>query len=307
MDMFRKERRFTPMSNQILETYFTYGNMDEHKEVKVPSKRTTGIEIKLEIDIPFVVASFLSSYMFTTLLWYDKVYFEMAPKVIIAFLRYILVRRAVPEYEDDIRKAIEIADRAKTELSKCYEFNKLMPEDVNQTCSTLFVKEYDLHDMPENSLEIMEQVVGVNSAAKVQLKDERMIYARVLRVESPAVDVEAGAETEDATTTDASADVLANVPADGSSDDAVSDGDLSETYKPVVTLKVDLEEMAIVDGALVPVAGKEFSIRLISEAATLLQEEAMIWGKFYTLSNGVTFARPLNAFPSFYTEEDEDI
>ncbi|KAG0308057.1 hypothetical protein BGZ98_009112 [Dissophora globulifera] len=290
MDMFREERIFTPISNSILETYFSYGNMNEHPEVQGVTRRPTNVDIELEVDIFFIVASFLSSRLFTQLLYHDPVYFETAPRVVAAFLKYLRARHVIPEYEDDLRRAIEVSEMAKIEIPRCVKFNHMMPDAVNQTCSALFIERPETLELPENSGMILEEVIGAHPPKDVRVQDERLTYAKVLRVEHIAVGATASSDSEAAL----------------SPDSVTASGNDTHATMRHMTRRVDLEEMTMDCGNLVPVYGKDFSVQLTWSAAALLEQGTVMWGKFYTLSNGVIFAKPLNAFPSYYVEQEVD-
>ncbi|KAI7825610.1 Argonaute siRNA chaperone complex subunit Arb1-domain-containing protein [Gamsiella multidivaricata] len=410
IDNFRKERNFVPMSNKILETYFSYGGMDEHPVVVGGAKRTQGAEVTLDIDFVYVVASFLSSHVLNSGIWHDVTYFEMAPRVVLAFLKYIHVRRVMPEYEVEIKKAIDIAQLAKVQTPQCKTFNRMMPDDYSQSCTIHFVREYRSDPLPDKSDELLKQCMGDSSSTKdVQVEGEHMGYARVLRILSENTDEQIGATAAvDPTRVDkieaATGDTVslpaadaAEVVVDGPVDPTTANDDKHPTaktvnpptvdatgsstvdtvapasadeIKPVVvdaadTAVVDtnvlatvdkadtaivanealvdaaslstddgalaaapnatkddstglvkleqpltsiivLEPMILEDGVLLPTHGKDYSIRVSSEAAALLGGGTILWGKFYTLSNDTVFARPLMAYPSFHVEEDEE-
>ncbi|KAF9364272.1 hypothetical protein BGX34_002034 [Mortierella sp. NVP85] len=285
MDKFRKERVFVPMSNQILETYFSHGGMNENE---TPGRRDIGVEITSEVDFVYVAASFLSAFLFNSGVWHDSAYFEMAPKIVLSFLKYIQIRQVVPEYEDNIQKAMEVARLGKIEAPRCKVFNGIMPDDFNQTCSVLYVDEFSYDQLPETSIHLMEQVIGVKSADEVKLNGKRRGYARVLRVEEgTSIKI---AEVNEATPSDVA-------------DDAASDSE----PKSISIYKLILEEMSVDGGDLVPVVGSEYSVHVSKQAAEQVSRGSIVWGTFYTLSNGLVFARPFMAFPSFYVEQDEDV
>ncbi|KAF9107174.1 hypothetical protein BGX27_008850 [Mortierella sp. AM989] len=267
MDKFRGERYFTAISNQILETYFTFGGMNVHDDVD-PSSSANGVEIDYEVDFLYLVSSFLSSYIFESSIWYDEKYFEMAPKVLAAFLKYIRDRKAVPEYRDSLDGAIAITEIAKDEVPKCKEFNAMMPDDVATTCSALYLPEYMNEQLPDNSIFLMEHVVGVQVATEVHIAAKGFQYARVSQI------------TKDEESVDSTATVR-------------------------VVLEDMVEEGSSFGGGLFPI-GKGRFIHMSLRASEKLKIGTVIWGTFYMLSNEVVFARPLVALPSFYVELDEE-
>ncbi|KAI1302684.1 hypothetical protein EDD11_005580 [Mortierella claussenii] len=281
MEKFRNERNFTVMSSQILAIYFTYGGMDEHPETV---SNNGDAQIETEVDFCYVVASFLSSYLINSSIWYDLAYFVMAPKVIASFLKYVLVRRVLPEYEDSLRKAIDIAEVAKTEAPRCQRFNAIMPDDFNLMCSIYYVKDV-YHPLPDNAGRLMDRVLRIRSVEELRLKDTRMNYARVVRVSASSQDQGPDALTLEVVLKELSLDTLGkDLLASGS-------GISEEASEPQE--KPDYKE-------------QEWSIHLAVEAAALLQPDMVVWGAFYTLSNGMVFARPLVALPSFFVPQDDE-
>ncbi|KAG0199788.1 hypothetical protein BGX28_006999 [Mortierella sp. GBA30] len=183
MENFRKERSFTSLSAQILATYFTFGGMDEHHDV-----RRDGSEIEATVDFVYIVSAFLSSYLLTMGGWHDSVYFRMAPKVVLAFLKYVLANRVLPEYEEQIQKALDIALMAKIEAPKCKTFNSMMPDDFNMACSILYVDMYTYDPLPDFSVELLERIAGIKMTSEVQLQSKQICYARVVRIETAPSD-----------------------------------------------------------------------------------------------------------------------
>ncbi|ORZ27181.1 Argonaute siRNA chaperone complex subunit Arb1-domain-containing protein [Lobosporangium transversale] len=276
MENFRKERNFTTKSAQILSTYFSYGGMDEHiTDPNNPRNDSKGTKEEKDIDFSFVAASYLSSYIINSSIWNDITYVEMAPKIIASFLKYVLARRVVPEYQEDLEKAFAIASLAKTETPACHRFNSKMPDDFNHACSILFCQGSSDH-LPMNTNKMMKEVMGEISTAHVTLKSKRFRHARVVKkVESTR---EPGAE-------------------------------------PAMTVEVVLEEMDIDNEKSDDLDQQEqkpkqeqeqWSIHISSETAALLQLRMVVWGTFFTLSNGVVFAQPLVSLPTFYVSHFED-
>ncbi|KAF9432015.1 hypothetical protein BGZ76_011405 [Entomortierella beljakovae] len=266
MDNFRRERIFVPISNQILETYFTYGGMDQHD---LESTSKVGPTVETEVDIEYIVSSFLSSYIFESSIWYEAEYFRLAPKVIAAFLKYIHARDIIPEYQDSLEKAIEIAEIAKKEVPMCKAFNALMPDDIAVTCSALFLPDYISDQLPDDSISIMEGVVGVQCAQDVQVAGKYLQYARVVEI--------------------------------------VIDKDINDPNSATKVILDDMieREDSAYEGGLFPTGERNF-IQLSYEAAMNLKVGTVVWGTFYKLTNNVVFSRPFMALPSFHVELDED-
>ncbi|KAF9960012.1 hypothetical protein BGZ72_008211 [Mortierella alpina] len=335
MENFRKERSFTSLSSQILSTYFTFGGMDEHPEV--PAVRRDGIEVEATIDFVYVVSAFLSSYLLTVGGWHDLIYFELAPKVVTAFLKYILANKVLPEYEDQIRHALDIAIRARFEAPRCKGFNTIMPDDFNAACSILYINAYAYDKPPADSAGLLKRVAGIEDASKVQLVDQKMCYVRVLRIEHEPEETDTAATPASAVASPTDSGLVSKVPLgapsvqsleSGSETTAelVSGSDLEATtsrlppestpqsaptpdYQTTAYSRVVVEPLVLdcEDQNDAGAAMKKFSIHVPRKAASLIEAGGILRGSFYTLSNGVVFARPLMALSSFFVEQDEDI
>ncbi|KAF9274997.1 hypothetical protein BGZ68_000184 [Mortierella alpina] len=335
IENFRKERTFTPLSAQIISTYFTFGGMDEHPEA--PVVRRDGIEIEATVDFVYVVCAFLSSYLLTIGGWHELIYFEMAPKVVTAFLKYILANRVLPEYEDQIRQALEIALKARIEAPRCKGFNTVMPDDFNTACSIRYISAYAYDKPPADSAELLKRLAGIEDASEVQLVDQKMCYVRITRIEqepeeidsapTPALPIASSPDSGSASegplgalsaerlklasespaepVLEASQDTtaLGSAPASISQTASVLDNQ-SKAYSRVVVepLVLDCEDQSDSIGVM-----EEFSIFVPRSAASLIEAGGILRGSFYTLSNGMVFARPLMALSSFFVEQDEDI
>lgn len=294
MENFRKERVFNAITSQILSTYFTFGGMDPNQAA---SLHTNNNDVDIEVDFIYVVSAFLSSFLISSSGWYDAEYFTTAPKVVIGFLRYLLLKRVVPEYDDDLRKAIEIAQQAKVEAPKCQKFNNSFPDSFNETCSILYVRDFEYDALPDDSLERMEQVAGIRVATEVELRGKEIRHMRVVAVEPmdsalpKAKAVESTGESlgteqqeQESIVVPYSRVSLAKLPIGWGGDTTTT------TTTPATT--TDAEEERV-------------TIFVESELASYLDIGTVVWGTFFTLSNGIVFARPLGAHPSFFVEQDE--
>jgi hypothetical protein len=288
MENFRKERVFNAITSQIISTYFTFGGMDPNQ---VASLNTSDKDIEIEVDFNYVVSAFLSSFLISSSGWYDAEYFTAAPKVVAGFLRYLLLKRVLPEYDDDLRHAIEIAQRAKIEAPKCQKFNNLFPDSFNETCSILYVRDFEYDDLPDDSLERMEQVAGIRVATEAELRGKEIRHMRVIVI-----------EPMDPTLPNKSQSVE-------STEEGVS---TEEQEQPSVVpySRVTLVKLPLGFGSeaatTTEVEEERVTIFLESDLAGYLEIGTVVWGTFFTLSNGVVFARPLGAHPSFFVEQDEE-
>ncbi|KAG0288023.1 hypothetical protein BGZ96_008142 [Linnemannia gamsii] len=294
MENFRKERIFNAITSQIISTYFTFGGMDPNQAAAL---NTSDKEIEVEVDFNYVVSAFLSSFLISSSGWYDAEYFTIAPKVVAGFLRYLLLKRVIPEYDEDLRKAIEIAQRAKIEAPKCQKFNNLYPDSFNESCSILYVRDFEYDDLPDDSLERMEQVAGIRVVTETELRGKEIRHMRVLAIEpmdpslpkkgesvQPMDECASTEEQEQPRIVPYSRVTLVKLPLGFGSEAAT-------TTTATTTTKVEEEQVTIF---------------LESELAGYLDIGTVLWGTFFTLSNGVVFARPLGAHPSFFVDQDEE-
>lgn len=294
MENFRKERVFTAITSQILSTYFTFGGMDPNQAAFL---HTSNNDIEIEVDFIYVVSAFLSSFLISSSGWYDAEYFITAPKVVTGFLRYLLLKRVVPEYDDDLRKAIEIAQRAKVEAPNCQKFNNLFPDSFNETCSILYVRDFEYDTLPDDSLERMEQVAGIRVATEVELRGKEIRHMRVVAVEpmdSALPRGEAVEPTNDSLGTEQEQQQPSVVPYSRVSLAKLPIGWGGNTTTTTPATTTDAEEERV-------------TIFVESELADYLDIGTVVWGTFFTLSNGLVFARPLGAHPSFFMEQDETL
>ncbi|KAG0053654.1 hypothetical protein BGZ83_000725 [Gryganskiella cystojenkinii] len=281
MENFRKERTFTIIPQQILSTFFSYGYMDPNQDLTATNAMTEeGYEIEMQVDFVYVVASFLSSFMFKMRGWYESTYFLIAPKVVASFLKYLLCKRVLPEYETELTEALAIAKKSKIESPQCYAFNKTMPDDISLTLSVLYLPHsYVVTDLPSTGDAVLASL-GVISNQETPLRLTRFLTGVVLRTEKKP--------TEGVQETDVVA--LATVICSTLES-------LTSTISGAV--KEDKTEMKS-EG--VKPKEEEWALTMSAEAAALLSPGMVIEGTFYSLSSGITFARPLHAYPSFFIE-----
>ncbi|KAG0077719.1 hypothetical protein BGZ92_001810 [Podila epicladia] len=308
MERFRKNRIFSPMSSQILSMYFSYGGMDDHGDVTprfVAPKYSISAatdegppELDIQVDFVFVVSAFLSSFLLKRAGWTDLAFFDLAPRIVAAFLRYLLAKRVVPEYQDQIVEALAIAVKAHSETQRCNEFNQRMPDAFHLSCSVFFTKEYALDDLPDESLELLEQVAGLKSPKDAKVDSFRFVWAKVVEQELPKRAQPMSTKTGAEDGPEAPETLESNTGIFG------TDGIILPKY-----FKVQLEE-CMPDGSEKPLhANTERSLlhlNMEAEIAALLDPGMIIHGKFYQLSTRLLFARPIVAFPTFHVEEDED-
>ena len=244
--------------------------MDSNRDFSAVNK--DGYEVEMHVDFIYVVSSFLSS-MAEKRGWYERSYFELAPKIVAGFVKYLLRNHVLPEYETDLRQAVGVAEKAKVESPRCHTFNKLMPDDLSLTLSVTYLpSHYVLTDLPLTADAVMSSV-GIDSAGEVPLKSTRFLTGTVESIVPFSCH---GAQEPEVTLVS----VVISVWNTASAGDAT--GDLSAPES------------------------NESTVVMTTAAADLLQIGTVLNGTFYTLENGITFARPLQAHPSFFVEIDDD-
>lgn len=295
------------MSSQILAMYFSYGGMDDHGDViprfvapkySVSAATKEGPpELDTQVDFVYVVSAFLSSFILKRAGWTDLAYFDLAPRIVAAFLRYLLAKHVVPEHQDQIEEALVIAVKAHSETPRCNEFNQRMPDAFHMSCSILFTKEYALDDLPDESLEVLEQVANLKSPKDAKVDSFRFVWVKVLEQELP--------KRVPLTSTKTIAEGKSEAQEPLKSNTDIFDADrLLPKY-----VKVQLKE-CMPDGSeksLHPNTDRNLlHLNMEADIAALLEPGMIIHGKFYQLSTRLLFARPIVAFPTFHVEEDED-
>ncbi|KAF9135556.1 hypothetical protein BGW39_002304 [Mortierella sp. 14UC] len=321
MDNYRKERIFNAMTSQIIATYFTFGGMDPNQ---VAALNISDKEVDVEVDFIYLVSAFLSSFLISSSGWYDSEYFSAAPRVICGFLRYLFHKRVIPEYDADLLQAIEIAQRAKIEAPKCQKFNNLFPDSFNETCSILYVRDFEYDSLPDDSLECMEQVAGIRVASEVELRGKEIRHMRVVSVEPLGLPSSSSSYciAAAAAASGANGAVKAGSQEESAQNkESPEDSPKSDQPSPTAYSRVTLAKLSIgwatenttsttkeTDRADKGEGEEErCTLFVASELASYLDIGTVLWGTFYTLSNGLVFARPLGAHPSYFVEQDEEI
>ncbi|KAF9579688.1 hypothetical protein BGW38_003954, partial [Lunasporangiospora selenospora] len=156
MECFRKERVFNPLTARLLSSYFSHGGMDDTVQGRD--------DIALDIDISYVHETFLSSYMFGRSGWYDPIDFVLAPKLVASFIKYLLARRVIPEYEKELQASLALAFEVKRQAPKCRRFNGLMPDWVSRSLSALLLEDYDHVELSETDLGQSHATIAVQES-----------------------------------------------------------------------------------------------------------------------------------------------
>ncbi|KAF9983661.1 hypothetical protein BGZ75_004878 [Mortierella antarctica] len=161
---FRKNRKFSPTQSQILSIYLAYGGIRSGpKSFQGGGVKTGGVdddgepdfeamnigidavdmpEEGQEVDFTNVVTTFLSQYFLESTGWVDMAYYRDTPIVVASLLNYFLVRNVLPEYEDDIKRALAVALHAKVELPLIKIISTGLPSRYDKACSLIYGGEW---------------------------------------------------------------------------------------------------------------------------------------------------------------------
>ncbi|KAF9958784.1 hypothetical protein BGZ72_010925 [Mortierella alpina] len=161
---FRKNRKFSPTQSQILSIYLCYGGIRSGpKSFQGGGVKSGGIdddgepdfeamnvgidavdmpEDGQEVDFTNVVTTFLSQYFLESTGWVDMAYYRDTPIVVASLLNYFLVRNVLPEYEDDIKRALAVALHAKVELPLIKIISTGLPSRYDKACSLIYGGEW---------------------------------------------------------------------------------------------------------------------------------------------------------------------
>ncbi|KAG0347303.1 hypothetical protein BG004_008045 [Podila humilis] len=309
MERFRKNRIFSPVTSQILSMYFSYGGMDDFPDV-IPKYQAPRYvisapeeerppELDIQVDFVYVVRAFLSPFVLKRAGWQDLSYFDLAPKIVAAFLRYLLAKEVVPEHRDQVEEALAIAIKAHDETRRCNEFNLAM-DPFHFTCSILFTQEHACEDLPDESLELLEQVAGLKSAKEAKVLSHRFVWAKLVEKETTTT-----AATTTATTSSSSS---------RKQDEQISEQSANDDSSPPSLVRpsyvmLKLQECNS-DGSERPPHPYStqglLHLNMAADIAASLEPGMILHGKFFQLSTGLLFVRPVTAYPTFHVEEDED-
>ncbi|KAF9963878.1 hypothetical protein BGZ65_008155 [Modicella reniformis] len=161
---FRKNRKFTVERGQIFSTYLDYGGIhtgqksfqggasgagpgDEDGEPDFEGMNA-GIDLVEPpedgqvVDFTQVVTTFLSQHFLRNTGWIEMSYYRDTPLVVAALLNYLLVRDVLPEYKEDLKSALAVAEQAKVELPLCKIISNGLPGRYSRACSLIYGGEW---------------------------------------------------------------------------------------------------------------------------------------------------------------------
>ncbi|KAG0271590.1 hypothetical protein BGZ95_000585 [Linnemannia exigua] len=364
---FRKNRKFSNIRSQILSVYLDYGGIqtgpkmfqgggaktggaDDDGEVDFEAMNAGIDRVDLpeegqEVDFTNVVTTFLSQHFLKCTGWIDMVYYRDTPIVVAALLNYLLIRDVLPEYKEDLKAALVIAEKAKVELPLCKMISSGLPSRYDRACSLLYGGEWfnyfeDKWQDEAASVEILgldsamakkivKSVVGPNvDPDSLRVAPREFLELEVVHI--PTVDlgmVEADTtapeeEEDDAVTVDMVDSMLLGQGGKTSDKPAI----LPAIHGSITASAASAAQQEVVDALMV----KFVDVTLAEMDPTIPLEEQRplserrkvhiffdpnvasklllgmrIEGYVYTLSNGMSYLEQAFVMPTYYMEADE--
>lgn len=161
---FRKNRKFDPKRGHIFSAYLDYGgiktgqksfqgggvatggtNDDGEPDFEAMNAGIDRVEEPDEdhmVDFENVATTFLSEYFLKKSGWIEAQYYTDTPLVVAALMNYLLVRNVLPEHEDDVKRALAVAEKAKDELPRIKTISKHIPGRFDKACSLIYGGEF---------------------------------------------------------------------------------------------------------------------------------------------------------------------
>ncbi|KAF9571628.1 hypothetical protein EC968_000368 [Mortierella alpina] len=362
---FRKNRKFSPTQSQILSIYLAYGGIrsgpksfqgggiksggpDDDGE---PDFEAMNIGIDAvdmpeegqEVDFTNVVTTFLSQYFLESTGWVDMAYYRDTPVVVASLLNYFLVRNVLPEYEDDIKRALAIALHAKMELPLIKIISTGLPSRYDKACSLIYGGEwYGALDNswggPELAIatlgldrptaeRIVQSLIGPDvDMNSLTVGPKEFMDLEIVQVDLPDL---SGSESPMEESEEAEVDALsvamvdrmllgeaAVEPTVSSHQDSANAQEEEETESrgfhdaPVpLFAQVTLAEMdmSLPQGQQKPVdQRRKVKVYFDPAVATKMLLGMRISAWVYTLSNGMSYLEQAYVYPTYYLEVDEE-
>ncbi|CAI2165487.1 1983_t:CDS:10 [Funneliformis geosporum] len=185
---FRKNRKFTPIRNQVFTSYLRFGGIstgqkqflsqdgadkEDEDAQDIAARRSTDFvedDEDMEVDFTYTVQVYLSGFLIDKSGYVQMDQFREGPQVVISFLNYLCNRNVCPEYEADMRNALRIASKAAIELPNCKSLAHSAPGKFNKACSLLFGGElYGVLDDPWNGEDKVASMIGISKREGTQL------------------------------------------------------------------------------------------------------------------------------------------
>ncbi|KAF9089097.1 hypothetical protein BGX29_012205 [Mortierella sp. GBA35] len=362
---FRKNRKFSPIRSQILSVYLDYGGIqtgpkmfqgggvksggpdddgDGEADFEAMSAGVDRVDLPEEgqqVDFTNVVTTFLSQYFLRSTGWVDMVYYRDTPIVVAALLNYFLVRDVLPEYKEDLKAALAVAEKAKIELPLCKMISSGWPSRYDKACSMLYGGEW--FEYLENSWQgeaAAIETVGMDmSTARRIVKSvvepdvdlttltvgpREFLELEVVHV--PAVDLNEGddavvdaaqEEEDDAAKVELVDRMILGETGKGPADPVTKAAESAEAIVPA------LEVTEALMTKYVDVTLAEWNPEVLREGQKPLSERRKLHVYFdpnvstklllgmriaayvYTLSNGMSYLEQAEVYPTYHLEADE--
>ncbi|KAI9234520.1 MAG: Argonaute complex, subunit Arb1 [Podila humilis] len=161
---FRKNRKFDPKRGQIFSVYLDYGGIKtgqksfqgggvatgganddgepDFEAMNVGIDRVEEPDDDQTVDFENVATTFLSEFFLKYSGWIEAQYYTDTPLVVAALMNYLLVRNVLPEHEDDVKRALAVAEKAKDELPRIKAISKHVPGRFDKACSLIYGGEF---------------------------------------------------------------------------------------------------------------------------------------------------------------------
>ena len=337
---YKKNRKFNTARNQILNSYLSYGGIntaqkaflgnndevdpEDDAEIIAAKQATDLIDDDVlegsEVAFTYVAATYLSSYFIDKSGYVMQNQFKEAPDVLISFLNYLIRHDVCPEYLEDMKGALDIAHKARTELPNCKLVSLNTPGAFNKACSLLFSGEYygvfDNGWQGEDKVasivgmtlvqarEIFEIETGLKTDEVKLVKEEiRMINdMEIISTEDECVECNSENAAAGASPTNAS-----NATKATSASNATETTTATKTNNPDGKLPSNGPLRRITLRDINNPEAPEVVIRLGNDIAKHASVGLRVIADFYKLSNGWWYwDRITNVYPSYFVPCDSD-
>ncbi|KAG0236501.1 hypothetical protein BGW42_003407 [Actinomortierella wolfii] len=276
---------FTPVAARMFAMYLTYGAINEADQLSE--------DFELEVDIEYVVASFLSHFLIQRAGIPDDAVYVTTPRVLHSFLTCVRTLNALPEYETQVLAAIEVAKKALVELPLVKAINTDELPYVarfHTACYELFIANdnADLEKLEEQAKKeqtesaTKQSTAGIIDSIKEALADYSDLVHK-LGKETSLRGIRVVRRTQPIFVTIGAIDV-----------------NKVEGYGALQLAPYVSPDLSEDDQAEASMTVQEIELFLPRELAQKLQPGMKMDGSFYELSNSIWFGDPLTLFPSYF-------
>ncbi|CAG8487188.1 8955_t:CDS:2 [Diversispora eburnea] len=316
---YKKNRKFSSTRNQVFSSYLRFGgvstgqrafqgqdgidNADADADEITIRRATDFIELdeeEVEVDFTYIAEVYLSSYLIDKSGYVQIEQFREGPQVVMSFLNYLIQHEVCPEYLDDMKKALEIAKRAKNELPNCKYLAQLAPGQFNKACSLLYGGElHSLFDDPWDGEESVAKLIGISPAESekiaISVFGDKALELKQLRKKSlisfevEILDIEPIQESNTS-----EIDTKTSNTEDSKTDN-IKKNEISPQNLRKMTVRPHKNEKE-----------EPFFIHLSPDVANYPMPGMLVTADFYQLSNDWWYwDRVTNVYPSYYTPVEE--